>query len=140
MRRFVIGVALALASCGPAPDLESQLTITQGLYGQLTKRCDGDGCVGAPLEGTPVGWFSTSPWSTDGGVDPAPLQETKSGKNGLYEFPIESNTKGYVAVGQLEPTTGVHWLTATSVTVPKGLARVDWRGGPGPEGTWTDVR
>lgn len=138
--RFLLLLALfALSACG-TPDLDASVTITQGVYGQLTKRCTGDGCVGAPLEGTPVAWFETSPWSTDGGVDPRPSQESTSGANGLYQFSVASNVKGYVAVGQNVATTGVTWVTATPVTVPKGLARVDWYGGPGNEGTWTQVK
>lgn len=141
MRRVLVAVAWGLAlGCGPPPALEEQLTISQGLYGQLRKRCEGTGCVGAPLEGAKVGWFAASPWATDGGVDPPPLQEATSKKNGLYEFSIDSNTKGYVAVGRVEPTTGVRWVTATTATVPRGLARVDWQGALDPAGTWTDVR
>lgn len=139
-RALVLAVVLASACGGTSTDVEAQVTITQGLYGQLTKRCDGEGCVGAVLEGAPVGWFATSPWATDGGMDPPPAQETTSGKNGFYEFSLDSNVKGYVAVGQVNPTTGVVWVTAKQVTVPKGLARVDWRGGPGNEGTWTQVK
>jgi hypothetical protein len=132
---------LLLVGCGTSTDVESQLTITQGVYGQLTARCDGAGCVGAPLEGRPMAWFDQSPWPTDGGVAPSPVTQTTSGKNGFYELAVDSNAKGYIALGQSQATTGVQWVTATPpVTVPKGLARVDWRGGPDNAGTWTEVR
>jgi len=132
---------LLLAACGTSTDVESQLTITQGVYGQLTGVCSGDGCLGAPVVGAPIAWFDTSPFVTDGGVAPAPVTQATSGKNGFYELPIASNARGYLALGQDVPTTGVRWFTATTlVTVPKGLARVDWRAGAGNEGTWLEIR
>jgi len=133
----VLGAAL---SCGTNTEVEPQLTITQGLYGQLTKRCTPAGCVGAPLEGAPVGWFDRSPFPGDGGVRPTPVKELVSGKNGFYELALDSNTRGYVAIGQANAAEGVIWLTATATTVPRGLGRIDWYGGPGNDGTWTDVR
>lgn len=139
MRRLCLLSLLSLG-CGTNTEVEPQLTITQGLYGQLTQRCDQKDCIGAPREGTPVAWFDRSPYATDGGMDPAPLQEGVSGKNGLYEFAIDSNSRGYLAIGELRPTNGVQWFTATAASVPRGLARIDWHAGPGNEGTWIDVR
>jgi hypothetical protein len=141
LRRQALPLALVLASgCGTSTAIEPQLTVTQGLYGQLTQRCDQQGCVGAPREGTPVAWFDRSPFATDGGVKPTPIRESVSGKNGFYEFAIESNQRGYLAIGELRTTTGVQWFTATAATIPRGLARIDWRAGPTNEGTWSDVR
>lgn len=126
--------------CGTNTEVEPQLTITQGLYGQLTQRCDSMNCLGVPREGAPVAWFDRSPYATDGGVNPSPLQERVSGKNGFYEFSIDSNQRGYLAIGALRPTNGVQWFTATAATIPRGLGRIDWHAGPENDGTWTDVR
>lgn len=139
LRLCAVSLLLGLA-CGTTTEVEPQLTITQGLYGQLTQRCEQPDCVGEPRLGTPVAWFDRSPWVTDGGTSPAPLQETTSGKNGLYQFAIDSNERGYLAIGQPRATVGVEWFTATAATIPRGLARIDWRAGPENEGTWTDVR
>lgn len=140
MRRSVGALALLFGlGCGTDTEVERALTITQGLYGQLTQRCEPAGCVGAPREGSPMGWFDRSPWATDGGTNPAPLQELVSGKNGFYELALDSSVHGYLAIGELKAATGVQWFTATAVSVPHGLARLDWRAG-GDEGTWTDVR
>ena len=134
---LVLGAAL---SCGTNTEVEPQLTITQGLYGQLTKRCTGVNCVGAPLEGAPVGWFAQSPFPADGGTRPMPVHDAVSGKNGFYEFTVDSNTRGYLAVGQASAAEGVIWVTATATTVPRGLGRLDWYAGPDNDGTWSDVR
>jgi hypothetical protein len=131
---------LLFAACGTSTDVESQLTITQGLYGQLTQRCDTPDCVGAPRTGSPLGWFASNPFTLDGGVAPTPLQRTSSGANGFYEFDLESGARGYLAIGKPDSANGVAWFTATSVAVPRGLARVDWRATPANEGQWTDVR
>jgi hypothetical protein len=140
-RRPHLTLFLAALGCGTNTEVEPQLTITQGLYGQLTQSCQEMGCVGAPREGTPVAWFKTSPFSTtDGGVRPMPVEEKVSGKNGFYEFAIESNERGYLALGKPEATQGIVWFTATAATIPRGLARIDWRASADNEGIWTDVR
>jgi hypothetical protein len=140
-RRLLLAFFLVALGCGTNTEVESQVTITQGLYGQLTKRCDKPGCVGAPIEGTPVAWFKTSPFSTtDGGVSPMPVQETVSKTNGFYELAIDSNERGYLALGRHETTQGTVWFTATSALIPRGLARIDWRGSEDNEGIWTDAR
>ena len=136
-RLFPIFLAL---SCGTNTEVEPQVTITQGLYGQLTQRCDQVDCIGAPREGAPVAWFARSPYATDGGLNPEPLLERVSGKNGFYEFAIDSNARGYLAIGEVRPTNGVRWFTATAATIPRGLARIDWHAGPENDGTWRDVR
>ena len=139
MNRFLPCALLALAACGTNTEVESQLTITQGLYGQLTQACMGATCVGAPRVGSTVAWFDQNPYSTnDAGVRPSPVLEYTSGPNGFYEFPLESNTRGYLAIGELR-TNGIQYFTSTSATIPRGLARIDWKAG-GDEGTWTDVR
>jgi hypothetical protein len=120
--------------------VEPQLTITQGLYGQLTQSCTQKDCIGAPREGSPVGWFDRSPYATDGGVNPEPLQQVTSGKNGFYELPLDSNARGYLAIGQLRPSSGVQWFTATSALIPRGLARIDWHASSANEGVWTNVK
>ena len=132
------GLLLCLLGCGTSTEIEPQLTLTQGLYGQLTQKCDPKGCIGAPRVGTPVAWFERSPFSTDGGV--APLQESTSGKNGFFEFNLASNSRGYLAIGELKPSSGVQYFSATAALIPLGLARIDWHAGPGNEGTWTDVK
>lgn len=131
--------AFLLAACG-TPDIDTQVTITQGLYGQLTQRCDTSGCVGAPRAGTPIAWFDRSPWPTDGGVAPEPVLTTTSGANGFYELALDSNVRGYLALGLQKATVGTAWFTATSVSIPKGLGRVDWQATAANEGRWTDVR
>ena len=140
MRRTFSALLLLTLGCGTSTEVEKQVTITQGLYGQLTQRCDTPDCVGAPREGAPVAWFDVSPYSTDGGVKPTPVHESVSGKNGFYEFALDSNVRGYLAIGELRPTNGVQWFTATALVIPHGLARVDWHAGPGNDGTWSDVR
>lgn len=133
-------LALVFLGCGTSADVEGQLTITQGLYGQLTQRCDGAGCLGAPKVGTPVAWFDTNPYgASDAGVKPTPKLETTTKANGFYELALDSGARGYLAVGE-DRTNGVQWFTATSAFVPRGLGRLDWHAGPGNDGTWTDVK
>lgn len=138
MRRVLF--VLLFAACDTSTDVESQLTITQGLYGQLTQACSGEGCVGAPRTGTPLGWFETNPFARDGGVAPMPTLRTQSGANGFYEFELPSAARGYLAVGKPDTQAGTVWFTATAVSVPLGLRRVDWKATAGAEGQWTDVR
>lgn len=138
MRAATVLALAWLAAC-EAPSLESQLTITQGLYGQLTQRCDGEGCAGAPRAGSTVGFFDGSPFERDGGVGPEPRLSTTSSATGLYEFALDSGTRGYLAIGEPRTGFGIQWFTATSVLVPRGLGRVDWQAG-GNEGTWRDVK
>lgn len=138
--RLRSALLVLLAGCGTSTEIEPQLTITQGLYGQLTQRCEQKDCVGAPREGAPVAWFDRSPYSSDGGVKPTPVKETTSGKNGFYELALDSNARGYLAIGLPEASSGLQWFTATAATIPRGLARLDWHAGPGNEGTWTEVK
>ena len=76
----------------------------------------------------------------DGGVSPEPLQQITSGKNGFYELAIDSNARGSLAIGQLRPSSGIQWFTATSALIPLGLARIDWHASPANEGVWTNVK
>ena len=138
MRRPVCFTLFLALGCGTNTEVEPQLTITQGLYGQLTQRCDRMDCVGAPREGSQVAWFDRSPYVTDGGVRPEPVFQSVSVKNGFYEFAIDSNVRGYLAIGEPSTSSGVRWFTSTAATIPRGLARIDWRAGPGNDGTWTD--
>lgn len=138
--RPLLAFALLAAACAPPLDVDSQVTITQGLYGQLTQRCDEAGCTGAPRVGAPLGWFERAPWATDGGAAPEPRFTTTSGANGFFQLPLDSNVRGYLAVGREKTTVGTSWFTATAVTVPRGLARVDWQATADPEGRWSDVR
>lgn len=138
--RLSLPLALLAAACAPPADVDAQVTITQGLYGQLTQRCDEAGCVGAPRVGAPLGWFDRSPWATDGGDAPEPLLTTTSGANGFFELALDSNVRGYLAVGREKTSVGTSWFTTTAVTVPRGLARVDWQATADSEGRWTDVR
>jgi hypothetical protein len=140
LRGALLSLSLLVLGCGTNTEVEPQVTITQGLYGQLTQRCDEVNCVGKPREGTPIAWFDRSPYATDGGMNPEPVQEKVSGKNGFYEFAIESNERGYLAIGELRATTGVKWFSSTAATIPRGLARIDWRAGADNDGIWTDVR
>ncbi|MFZ5446056.1 MAG: hypothetical protein ACOZQL_39050 [Myxococcota bacterium] len=141
MSRSFVVVALLLAGCGTNTEVESQLTITQGLYGQLTERCDQTGCVGAPKQGTPVGWFTVNPFNkTDAGTFPEAALEKTSGPNGFFEFALDAGSRGYLAIGEVRTSQGVVWFSATSTLIPKGLGRIDWHPGPGAEGTWTDVK
>ena len=141
LRRSLLITFFAALGCGTNTEVEPQVTITQGVYGQLTKRCDKPGCVGDPITGTPVAWFKTYPFSTtDGGMAPMPIVQTTSGTNGFYELAVESNERGYLALGREVTTQGTVWFTATSAVIPRGLARIDWRGSEDNEGIWTDAR
>ncbi|MBL8911823.1 MAG: hypothetical protein JNM17_14110 [Archangium sp.] len=137
----VVVAGLCAWGCGTNTMIESQVTITQGLYGQLTQSCMGSGCIGAPRVGTNVAWFATNPYEkNDAGVEPKALFETLSSKEGVYEFALDSSTRGYLAIGLPRATSGVEYFTATAANIPRGLARIDWHAGPGNDGTWTDVR
>jgi hypothetical protein len=140
MHRLVLIVALSTFGCGTNTDVEAQVTITQGLYGQLTQSCKESGCVGAPRVGANIAWFDSNPYMTnDAGVKPTPLFEKVTTTNGFYEFALDASARGYLAVGE-DRTNGVQYFTATAATIPRGLARIDWHAGPGNDGTWTDVR
>lgn len=128
----LLPLLLLVTACGLNTDIESQVTITQGVYGQLTQK-------GAPRTGTPVAWFDQSPYASDAGVKPTPLFQTTSKANGVFELSIDSNTRGYLAIGE-DRTNGTQWFTATSALIPRGLTRIDWQTGPGSDGTWTNVR
>lgn len=137
----VLVAGFCVWGCGTNTMIESQVTITQGLYGQLTQSCMGSGCIGVPRAGANVAWFATNPYDTnDAGVKPMPLFETLSSKEGVYEFALDPSTRGYLAIGEPRTTNGVQYFTATSANIPRGLARIDWHAGPGNDGTWTDVR
>ncbi|MGV3621269.1 MAG: hypothetical protein ACO1OB_10650 [Archangium sp.] len=125
---------LLLSGCLTS-EVEPQVTITQGLYGQLTERCEGDDCLGTPRVGAHVGWFETNPF--DG--SPEPVQELRSKANGFYELNLEAATRGYLAIGVDRPGR-IYWFTATATSIPRGLGRIDWQAGPGEEGTWKDVQ
>lgn len=139
MRWSLLVAASSLCGCLTS-EVEPQLTITQGLYGQLTEACEGAGCLGTPRVGAPVAWFDVSPAArqADGGY-PEPVKELRSQANGFYELDLEPAAKGYVAVGFVR-ADGVRWFTSKPASVPRGLGRVDWRAGPDEEGTWTDVK
>lgn len=136
VRLLALGLCVFTA-CGTSTDVESQLTITQGLYGQLTQRCDQPDCVGAPRVGTPVAFFTSNPLVNP---PPSPMLETTSKANGFFEFALDSGARGYLALGKPDTTRGTVWFTATSVLIPRGLGRVDWRATAQNEGQWTDVR
>lgn len=134
-------VALLGLSCGTNTMIEGQVTITQGLYGQLTQPCMGANCVGTPRVGAEVAWFGSNPYATDdAGVKPSPLLTTTSSKEGVYEFALDAGARGYLAIGEFRTTSGVQYFTATSANIPRGLARIDWQAGSDIEGTWTNVK
>ena len=116
-------------------EIEPQVTITQGLYGQLTESCEGADCLGKPRVGAHVGWFATSPFTGT----PEPMFEVRSTTNGFFELNLDAATKGYLAIGVDRPGR-VYWFTATATSVPRGLGRIDWQAGPGEDGTWKDVQ
>ncbi len=139
MRWSVLVVASSLSSC-LGSEVESQLTITQGLYGQLTDACEGEACLGQPRVGAPVGWFDDSPLRAgdDGGV-PEPRSTSRTQENGFYELALEPATKGYFAIGS-ERSDRVVWFTATAANVPRGLGRLDWQASDDVMGVWKDVK
>lgn len=138
MRQLVIGVLFL--GCGTSTEVEPQLTISQGVYGQLTERCDSEGCVGAARVGTPVAWFGGNPFArNDAGTLPEPSLEVVSGPNGFYEFPLDAGVRGYLTIGR-QVTGGVSWFSANATVLPLGLGRVDWRASADTEGVWTNVK
>lgn len=140
MRRLASVTLLLLGGCSTNTAVEDELTIDQGLYGQLTTRCTEAGCVGAPHGGVPVAWFTQNPYATDdAGVRPAPVRETTSASSGFWQFALDAGARGYLAIGEPSATSGTVWFTATAADVPRGLGRVDWHVGPQDEGTWTTV-
>ena len=140
MRHLFIGTVFFLG-CGTSIEVEPQLTITQGVYGQLTERCDSEDCVGAARVGTPVAWFDGNPFTrNDAGMLPAPSLELVSGRNGFYEFPLDAGVRGYLAIGKQSTTNGVQWFSAKGTVLPLGLGRVDWRASADNEGIWTNVK
>lgn len=125
---------LILSGC-LSSEVEPQVTITQGLYGQLTEACEGADCLGKPRVNAHVGWFATSPF--DG--SPEPLQSLRSKTNGFYELNVDAATKGYLAIGIDRPGR-IYWFAATATSIPRGLGRIDWQAGPDEDGTWKDVQ
>lgn len=132
-------VACLFSGC-LSSEIEPQVTITQGLYGQLTEACTGENCLGKPRIDARLAWFEVSPFSkTADGGRPEPLFETRSKTNGFFELALEPAAKGYLTIGSSRSTRD-DWFTATATSIPRGLGRVDWQAGPEDQGTWTDVK
>lgn len=136
---FIMFASLFGSACLTA-DVEPQLTIMQGLYGQLTEACQGDDCLGKPRVGALVGWFDSSPQGTsaDGGT-PEPRLELRTKANGFYELALDPAAKGYLAIGADRPGRVV-WFTSTATSIPRGLARLDWQANDDDLGVWKDVK
>ena len=141
MKRLFFAVLLSLTGCTTNTAVEDELSITQGLYGQLTTRCTEADCVGAPNAGVTIAWFDRNPNLTDdAGVGPSPVLQTTSAASGFWEFGLDAGARGYLAIGKPSTQNGTLWFTSISTSVPRGLGRVDWHVGPEDEGTWTLAR
>jgi len=114
--------ALALAfvgGCG-VPDIEGQMTISQGVYGQTLGGCDTPGCSTRVYSGLEVTLFSDAAMTSVVGTS------TSSG-SGFYEIAAPA---------------GHYWLKGRSVAgreidIPSGLVRWDFESGPGG-GIWRE--
>lgn len=131
---------LLLVSCGGLDkNVESQVTITQGVYGQLLAGCDTPGCSTSYLPSRDVGLFDVQVVRNDAGVFPAPLVHVTSRDRGFYEIGVDAGSF-FLAIGQPDTARGgTSWFTSTSVRVPVGVGRVDWVSGPGG-GNFTTVK
>jgi hypothetical protein len=107
-------IALVVAGCGGVDrDIEDQITIDQGVYGLLISDCDGDGCQDQPAAHADVVVYI--PGEDD--------RRVTSDGEGVYEIDLPA--------GDYTLCTS----SCTPVTVPAGIIRYDWTGGPGG-GEW----
>ncbi len=133
MRR---GYFLCLLFCGCAAsvsiEVEEDLTISQGLYGQAAESCDAEGCV--PRQGAMMAFFDNDPSNGD----QTPVIETTTASNGFWELPLESARQGWLAIGSTK--TGAYY-SAFQTSVPLGLSRIDWKASSSSQaGTWNKVK
>jgi len=116
---------MALVACGGGvdTDIESRVTIDQGVYGLLLEGCDAGSCriqigsgIGITVEQPPP----------NGTLHGPSLDATTSDDRGFYQFDLPAGTY------QLCTTA------CTLIDVPDGLVRYDWisgdRGGEWCEG------
>lgn len=135
MKRLLFA-SLAFAAC--TVDIDSLVTIDQGLYGQVREACSEADCVGAPRANAPVAWFVTNPLKRDGGVQ-VPGSETRTNASGFFELTLDAGTQGYLTIGS-DAKNPTLWFTATQERVPRGIGRIDWQSGGAEEGTWLHIR
>ncbi len=132
----VLFAALFFTAC--VADVESQVTIKQGLYGQVRETCSKEDCEGAPRVNAQVGWFLTNPLIHDGGVQ-TPAVLTTTNASGFFELTLDAGTQGYLSIGTTAKTPTLYF-TATQERVPRGTGRIDWQANGAEEGTWLHVR
>lgn len=135
MKRLLFA-ALCFTAC--TADIDSLVTISQGLYGQIREACTGDGCDGAPRANAPVAWFLTNPLAHDGGVQ-EPAAQTRTSAAGFFELTLDAGTQGYLTLGT-DAKSPTLYFTATQERVPRGVGRIDWQSGGAEEGTWLHVK
>jgi len=109
---FALGL---LVGCAMQPSVESQITITQGVYGQLVD-----------TQSHPIAAAVVTAFGPPGPSDP--VASNKTNHDGVYQLGI----------------VGDFWLctptscTATIVNVPDGaLVRFDWTNGPDGGRWWS---
>jgi len=111
MRLWLCALLLGAGCGGLDGDIEDEITIEQGVYGQLLKGCDG--CTDQPAVNEEVTVYV--PGHDD--------QSVMSDGHGVYELGLPA--------GDYTLCTSV----CTPITVPYGIIRYDWTSGPGG-GTW----
>jgi hypothetical protein len=103
---------VALAACaGVDTDIESRVTIDQGVYGQLLRGCDTGSCRVAIDSG--IGVTAELP-PPNGAIHGASLDATTSDDRGFYQFELPAGAY------QLCTTT------CTPIEIPEGTVRYDW--------------
>lgn len=118
MRGFLVAIVL-VSGCGLDRNIESKITIDQGVYGLLVQGCDSSGCQDVPDAGDQVTVYAP-------GGESAAAQAT-SNDAGVYQIAL--------APGDYTLCTSA----CTPITVPaSGRVRYDWTSGPGG-GTWDKI-
>lgn len=116
-----LALLLLLTGCGINDDVSAQLTIVNGVYGQLLAGCDTPTCGGGYSSGVSVSLASSLP---DGGV--AAAGSTTTDGQGFYQLAADAGAYRLCAYAG-----GV----CTEVVLPEGRLRVDHTSGPGG-GIW----
>ena len=114
-------MALALAACGLDRNIDSKVTIHQGVYGLLVSACDSSGCQDQPAVGEMVTVYSPTQH------DPAGYATAKSDGDGVFQVELPSGD--YTLCTQI----------CTPISVDGDRVRYDWTSGPGG-GRWDKIQ